>query len=475
MSSFGGQIATVLFGRSVIRVMQLAIFVILARLLTPTEFGWFGLIVTSFALASMLGTFGLRQSLAQRIGRDEVDGGQSIAIILACWPFLTGISAAVIIFLYGRQIPELGWVGAGILLTAGAAGYILVSLLQGIYLGRGAIRTFSISEALVPMLLLIFLAILMAGADSSLTAALWSQVSAAVLSLPVLLYLAVKNSQEKLRLPYRLIPGMFRDGIIFAFNLFAILLCARLSMYVVEAFHGAAAAGAFFAAVRISDIFLEVAAAAGMVLFSNAVRRSGEERDAVIVHALRTASTMFWTFFVLAGFVVLAAPVIVPLTLGPGYGDAVPALQILALSLPPLAATKTIYPAIAGSGNPLFGTPLIVMSLAVNGALALLLVPRFGTSGGAIALVVGQYMLFAGYVLACRRRFAVTLSVFDPRTPMPTLAASLSTLTRRLSAKVRRDQSTGSIPATSPPRADPAGLPSQLTAADSIAPVRPNQ
>ncbi|ODT72393.1 MAG: hypothetical protein ABS75_04610 [Pelagibacterium sp. SCN 63-23] len=403
------QALTILFARGFTRIAQFIAFLLLARFLTPAEFGWYGIITTAIVLASMLGSLGLRQSVAYQIGRKDMTVGEGTATVLAAWPVLALVSAGVVFWLYGRDVPGLSTLNVGAALVAGVGGSMLVMLLQGIYLGRGEVNAFSLTESMPRTLLTVFAGALAFLGMVTLSSALWAQVLSYVLVMPVALWLVMRGVNGLRPRPGRL-PGMLGYGLAFAANLFLITLCSRLSMFVIEHFSGADGAGQFFAAVRVNEIFLEAATAFGLVLFSNSVREG--ENKAIPARNARIACWIFWSFSLVGLMTALLAPLLLRLLLGQGYESAGGALQVLAISLGPAAASKIIYPTLAGQGRPLFGTPAILLSLAVNLGLAWLLVPGMGLLGGAVALVVGHYLLYIGYAISCSRLFAIPFRDF---------------------------------------------------------------
>lgn len=415
MSSGGGrgelakQALTVLFGRGVIRVAQFVAFLIFARMLSPEDFGWFGILTTAMLLAATLGSLGLRQSIAYEVGQKRLTVGEALGTALAVWPLLALASGVVVFLLYGRDLPKCTPLQAAGIIFIGVGSAILLMMLQGKFLGDGAINSFSLSESIPRVALMLFAGALLLLGGVDLQTALWAHVGGYAIAIPVALWLAFRGA-GRISIRLRRLGGMLRYGVVFAINLLLITLCSRISMFIIERISGPAAAGEFFAAVRVHEIFLEVATALGMVLFSNAARR--EEGAAVLGRSARIACWMFWLFVALAGFVALAAPLVLTMLIGSKYAAAGPVLQILALCLAPAAASKIIYPTLAGSGRPAFGTPVIIACLVANIGLAVVLVPGSGAIGGAIALVVGQYVLFAGYVLLCRFRFGLPVALF---------------------------------------------------------------
>lgn len=426
----------VLFARTSVRIAQFVAFLLLARFMSPSAFGWFGIITSAITLASLIGTLGLRQSVAFEIGRKTMTDGEGTATVLLAWPLLAAFSTLVVYWLYGQQLPDMTALEAAILIGAGVASSMLIMLLQGTFLGRGQVNSFNLTETLPRVFLAIFAVALTLTASVSLSMALWAQVASFLVVVPVALTIALRGSTGlKPRLDR--IPAMSRYGLAFAFNLFLITLSTRISIFVIESHSGAADAGQFFAASRVNEIFLDAATAFGLVMFSHSVRESEAESKAE--RNARIACWVFWSFSVAAIGIAIFAPMILRAMLGSDYADAGVALQILAAGLGPAAANKVIYPSIAGKGRPLFGTPIIIFGLVVNFVVALLLVPPFGANGGALALVAGQYVMFIGYAIAYRTMGVPMRLVLLPRlSDIKSITGSVRGVVRKKLTRTRK-------------------------------------
>ena len=392
----------ILFARGFIRLAQLVSFVLLARLLSPAEFGWFGLVTTAITLAALLGSLGLRQSLAFQIGRELIDVGEGTATTVAVWPLQAIISAAVVYLIYGTSLPGLSPVTSGGAIFVGVAGTMLLMVLQGVLLGRGDIRAFSVTETIPRVLLAMFALLMAVTATTSILSAIWAYALTFALTIPLAIQLALRGVLG-FRPNLGRLKGLVGYGIVFATNLFLLMLGSRLSMFVIEHHLDAAAAGLFFAAVRVNEIVLEAATAVGLALFSRSVRDT--RTDLVLEGTARVACWIFWSFTLTSLFIAMLAPLVLNLLLGSGYSGAGDALRLLSIGLGAAAANKIIYPAIAGQGRPLFGTPTMLASLLANLLLAFWLVPWLGIIGGALALVLGQCLMFIGYIITCRVMF----------------------------------------------------------------------
>ncbi|MDH2443013.1 polysaccharide biosynthesis C-terminal domain-containing protein [Amnibacterium sp. CER49] len=430
MSSLPAQVATVLFGRGVIRIAQLVTFVLLARSLSAAQFGWFGVLTSALALAATLGTLGLRQSFAYWIGQRRLTGAGAAATGIALWLPLTLLASAFVYALFGTHAPVHSPATAALIIFTSMAGTVLITLLQGVNLGRGNIRAFTLGDTLPRVLLLIGVALLAVTGTMTLEASLWVQSLCYLLTIPTSIWFALRGERGAFRPQGRSLLPMLRYGIFFALNLFLITLCSRISMFVIQGFQGAQAAGQFYAAVRVNEIFLEASTALGMVIFSRTARQV--DARAVLEESARLAAWLLWGFLLIAGLIAAAAPVLVRVLLGSDYEGAAGALQVLALSLAPTAATKVVYSTIAGIGRPTFGTPLIAVSLGVNLVASWLLVPGLGVPGGSAALVIGQVVLLVGYAILCRRNYRIPMRTFflPPRSEVAALVTSVQRRSR---------------------------------------------
>ncbi|WP_244165163.1 oligosaccharide flippase family protein [Rhodococcoides fascians] len=410
MKKILGQALTVLSGRTLIRAVQFLSLIILVRSLSPSEFGWFGILTSAFALVGALGSLGLRQSFAYEIARGKISVGEVLGLTLCVLPILALPSAAILSLLYANRLPGFSVIlGIGVI-AVGVLSSLSLNLLQGVFLGTGRIRSFTFSEAAPHLLVSVSVLLLFIFSAVTFEATVWIQSVAGVVAFPVLFLLAFSR-QSRLRFQVGRFFNMLRYGIVFAFNLFAIMLSYRISMFVIEYFDGSGAAGQYFAAIRVCEIFLEIASALGMVLFSNSAR-NGLNQKATIVETAHLAATLFWLFVLASVALALFAPFLLRVVVGSQYSEAVLLLQVLAISMPATAACKVIYPSLAGMGRASFGSALVVAGLIVNCIGAVVLVPIVGPVGGCVGLIVGQYLLLAMYIAKCRKVYKTSVRDF---------------------------------------------------------------
>jgi O-antigen/teichoic acid export membrane protein len=403
------QAFTIIFARGFIRMAQLISFVLLARFLTPAEFGYFGIVASAIPLAAMLGSLGLRQSFAYEIGQKRLSSGDAVATMLVVWPVLAAISTVAVYYMVGSAVDEIATANLIAMIAMGVAGAMLIKMAQGVFLGTGDIARFSLTETFPRVLLTIAVALLALLQMVEIEASLWAFSASFAIVIPVALFFALRGAAG---FTPRLsgLPRMVGYGAAFAVNLSLVALNLRVGVFLLGHMAGAEDAGYFFAATRINEIFLEVATAFGLVIFSRMLQSEGG--GARLQQNVRISCWMLWSFFLGGWVVTLLAPWLLTIIVGPGYESSIPLLQIMALALGPSAAVKIIYPALAGQGKPLFGTVAVLSSVVLNAVLAYILIEPLGATGAAIGFVAAQYLVLAIYIVMLKYRFGIAVSDF---------------------------------------------------------------
>jgi len=101
---------------------------------------------------------------------------------------------------------------------------------------------------------------------------------------------------------------------------------------------------------------------------------------------------------VLFSAILLGVRVGLPLVFGPSFSDASPILALLMVATAALALFNACAPLVSAYGSTWMLTGIVLVSAAVNVVLDLVLIPRFGIAGSALATVLA-YGTSAGLVL----------------------------------------------------------------------------
>jgi O-antigen/teichoic acid export membrane protein len=398
-STLTQKVAVLVAGRFFVRGAQLATFVILARELTVGEFGAYGVITSAVFLAGVIGNIGIRQAVARALGGDQISVTQAVSAILSIFLPLGGLSAALTFAMGGYgDTAFLSLSGASI--TVSIFSVILISLLQGVFLGRGQTGNFTFSESLPRILHTIMIFALWPLGLLTLKSALAVFAAGFAATLPLCIKKTTVSLQE-VNIEIKPLPSLVKSGIGFSVSLFIVMLQGRVGMFFLNESVGLSAAGEFFAAQRAGEIILDVATAAGLVLFSETAR-SKKPAD-TFAAAGQTAVRLFFAFAIVGIAMAALSPLIVKILLGSAYTGTVQALAILSVGLGPFAATRIMNSVVTGAGYPWISAAISVSGLLVNIVLCYFLVPKVQVEGAAYSLVAAQALTAIGYAIFFRK------------------------------------------------------------------------
>ena len=199
-------------------------------------------------------------------------------------------------------------------------------------------------------------------------------------------YLPPKSYLASKKVAYRLISYGIKGHIGGIFK----LLNYRLDMYIIGYLLPVAQVGIYSVAVAFSELLLMIPNAIGVVITQRAATRPWKEANDI------TATVTRLTIVVIAlGCIVLAllGHILIPLLYGKAFADAVKAMLWLLPGIWFLAMWKTLLSDIGISrGYPLYRTYSSGVAVVATVAFDLLLIPRFGINGAAIASSIAYAM-----------------------------------------------------------------------------------
>jgi O-antigen/teichoic acid export membrane protein len=172
----------------------------------------------------------------------------------------------------------------------------------------------------------------------------------------------------------------------------------------------AAEVGHFLAAQRLNEVFLEIATAVSLVMFSRVASKA--KTDGRIDAAVSSVPWVFWSYFVVAAITYFATPLVIVLLLGSAYIGSIKLLQIIVWGLPAAAVVKVLNGALAGAGLPKLSAVVVGVVVLTNAAMTLLLVSSLGPSAAAYGLVSSQAVGMVCYILLAKWKFQTSLGAF---------------------------------------------------------------
>ncbi|MDO9695573.1 MAG: polysaccharide biosynthesis C-terminal domain-containing protein [Candidatus Latescibacteria bacterium] len=180
------------------------------------------------------------------------------------------------------------------------------------------------------------------------------------------------------------------------------LLHMRLALALVAAWHGTQAVGVYSVAVMIGEVLWLLPSALQPLLVWSSAAGDGEAGVATSARAVRIALAATAAAACLAA---IAAPLLLAPVFGERYRPAVPALWALLPGIVACAPGAVLAGDFIGRGRSAWNTQASLVTLAVNAGAGLLLIPRHGPLGAALATSLA-YAVGSGVMLIRFRQVA---------------------------------------------------------------------
>jgi lipopolysaccharide exporter len=377
--------------RTAVEVVLMASMILLARLISPAEFGHFAVAIIAQELALVITAEGIGTALVQRatVDREHLQAGLWMAVVVGLvLGILTLVAASLVVVpLFGARTAELVRLTTPLFLIS-AAGTVPMALLRR----RLAFRRLGmIDVATSVMRVVASVALAIAGLEGE---ALVFGGIAAGLTTTVMAWASAPAPPPRMRLSAaRDIMGYGLPASIASISWVGFRNC---DYAIVSARLGAVQAGYYFRAYMLAvEYQKKISIVMGQVGLP-VLARSGAEMSVLRGQMVRLLAIL--TFPLLA-VLTITAPELVPWLFGAEWAPAVVPMQILAVGGASTLVIDAVGVALMASGRPRALLGFGVGHFAVY-ALAVLFASRFGLAGvAAAASIVHTAFLGVAYVL----------------------------------------------------------------------------
>lgn len=409
-SNLISKIVSVIFARGLIKFSNLIVFLILSRAIGAEGLGLFGVFSSAILVGAAAGNLGIRQALAFEIGRSQITIPRTHKLVLVILPCLVIFSSAVLYLVLQNSLGDTQvWVFPMIL---GITGALFTTLNQGAFLGLGRVKDLNRYEV-IPRFVMLGGVVILWWLGLLTTQGVFFTFSTGFLVAGVL------GSQKLRQIPQiesarqssdtpigPTIVHLIKSGWPFAITLSLVMLNSRVSVFLLPQLETTAAAGQFFASIRLNELFLETATAIGLVLFSQGVQEKDSRK--AMLEAATVARWLFAFLALIAACAFFLAPIIIVVLFGNEFYTAVPILKIICFGLPFAGLSRILYQAIAAQGMPLIGAAVYLPIVVLNIVLSLILIPQFGVAGGAYTLLATQILICVFFAAILKTKFAIS-------------------------------------------------------------------
>lgn len=392
-SSYLRNIFDVVVSRGLIKIINVVILIILVRILDESDFSKYGMIVSALLVSVAVGNLGLKQSFAYYIGRNEVCKEEIKRQLLKSFMPVALFSSLVIFFITDSYF--VSWLMGSAIIGA-AVLFSISSVLQGVYLGSGNLRVNNIMEVLPKLVFLIFLLLLlMLKYVIEISFSIDFNFVCLMIFFSYLITCLYGYHMVSLA-KFGGVGGTVRaadflkKGLQYSVVLFLIVFNERFAVFYFTHVGDASSAGKMFALLQVNQLFIELSAAIGLVLFSHGTRNKNKKK------ALYNAAKLIRMLNVLLFFsVILFLPfskMFVHVVLGNLGFEIYSEYLIFLMFLPMFLFSKIIYPALAGFGDQVAGGFCYFAALIFNMICLYCFYGEFGYLSAVIG-IVGSYTL----------------------------------------------------------------------------------
>jgi O-antigen/teichoic acid export membrane protein len=379
--------------------------ILIARALGPTGKGVVMLATTVAGYSTTLLGLGVEVSLVHFAGR-RPESAPTLARLALRLGALLGVIAALagitlLLTVYRDRIPASTVPWAVFLIALGPV-WIVTSYLQNIVTGIGRLVEISAVQLSNTVLTLAGAVLVFAG---GLGASAWLAVLGGVFIVSALLTALIARRAHVLPSSAAGIHGRYAEVLRYGLRAYAGTLLQglnyRLDFFLVAFFLPISQVGLYSIAVTATEMLWVVPNNLGTVLMQRAASLSGHDSD-----RLTRAMTRLTSLFLLAACVLLAAVALPLITLvfGSAFRGAVQPLLLLLPGTWALGLWKNLTNDLIGRGHPHAKAISAGVAAGVTALLDVLLIPRYGISGAAVASSASYVVAFL-MALSSYRRF----------------------------------------------------------------------
>ncbi|MGV8083173.1 MAG: flippase [Coriobacteriia bacterium] len=407
----GGNAFLTMFAQGGAAVVGLGLSILLARGLGPAANGVYATALLLPGLLVQFLEFGITYANVYYVGRGELTPRESLRTSLWLWGGITvlglAIAGGIIAFGGAHWFPGVP-VSLLIVAVLSFPPNLLQFYCQSILQGRQDFRRFNFLTAVVSVTTFVIAAILILGFNLGVGAALAGYLVGQLLSLAVTLwalrpYLAEQPAEPGPR------PGWWRHGrrvVSYGWRQYvgSVLTYVnyRVDLFFVNFFMGPVFSGVYYVAIQFAQAMWIVSKGVSTVLLPRLAELHGEEHKRLELTPLISRLVFAATLVASVVLAVLAKP-LVGLLYGSKFAGAVAALLLLLPGIVCDAATRIISYDFSARGKPEYNFYLSPLVVVINIVANVLLIPRMGIVGGAIATSISYAANLAATILLYQR------------------------------------------------------------------------
>ncbi|MEP7215712.1 MAG: polysaccharide biosynthesis C-terminal domain-containing protein [Anaerolineaceae bacterium] len=405
--AYGGIIAFLFRGMNL--VIALTTVVLTSRVLSSADYGLFGLALSVVGFVSAM-TGGLAAATAYQISNQR---RQAAVVVLNSGTLALALGALAVAagMLVGSMLSgEVSRVALAVAISAAAL--IANSVIAGMFLGRESFIRYNLTLVGPPLAALAAIAVTFFLLDRQTPeAALGAYATGQGLSLGAMLLLGRSSLSGGVRFEGSLARSVLRFTLLAGISSGISFLNYRADLFIVDYFEGKVGVGPYLLAVYIAESVWQVSGSLALATYARVGSLSRPEAAQLTARVMRHTVVLLGA---VCAMLFIAADVIEAALGGEKYAGVASALRYLL----PGVLVYGLAQSFSGFYTYQRGLPWVAALVAGTGllldiALAIILVPRMGIDGAALASAIAySTAITAGLVVFVRREHLAAQQVF---------------------------------------------------------------
>ncbi len=372
--------------------------IIIARYLLPEGRGEIAIYMVTFTLVFSLLNFGVRQSSSYYLPKENISLAQVVAtqlLVLAISTILGSITLIVAYLIQGYS-DNLFIIGTLLLLFPLR---LYINYTNAIALSRRWIHKFNISQFLLVGIefigIILFIVLMGKGVQYYFLALI---IATFITALYILWWATNLNDYRPIL--NDIIPNSKKivlKGVTYAFPLFIFGLNYSIDILILQRYVTVDQVGIYTLGVSLSTLLWQIPAIMGPIIFSYGVSTN----DQMSFSKRLWKNTWKLMFYLLPILIILISimPYLIPLVYGKAFTEAYTVFIWLLFGTYLMIAFKMLNSDLAARGNPTAGLYIFSAGALLNVILNLVLIPKLGINGAALASTISYALCSILFIL----------------------------------------------------------------------------
>ncbi len=403
-------------------VLGMAISILLARGLGAADRGIYAIALLLPTLLVTLFNLGVGPATIYHVGRDPRTFEAAVRgnIALAFWISILALSVGLLLSLFGGQTLFPG-VPLDLLLLALVSVPIAVhsSYLAAVLQGLEDFRTYNLIIMIPQMVNLVLILLLVwwlpGGVYGAMAAYLAGNLAALLLLIGVFWRRMPTRRVFALWIDWPYTREVMHYGLRAHISNIIAFLNYRADMFLLNLLMGASSVGLYTVAVTLGERLWIATNSVSAVMLPRVAAMDDRETERRQLTPL-IARHIFWLSLLIAVAAALLAQWVIVLLYSAEFQEAATALRVLLPGITLLSVSKILANDIAGRGRPELNSQQSIVAFGLNLAANLILIPRMGINGSALATTISySFLTLIKTISYCRMTTVSWQSIYLPQ------------------------------------------------------------